>query len=215
VASGQRTKSSAIDHPALGQAVAIYDDRARTRLNLPFGLGLVVLGISGVFMGSGDLAVGNAILGWAYVGGSVFLSLWGIRGAFQAARRLRNPISLVVGRRGFEYSDGPGPISWDEVATISDPSSPAGQPRRLRVQLNDPEDYIARHALSPLSRLMLRINRDDLFLGRDTIMPVVEAESLMRRQLAEFRRAGSAPASGPASTPVRTAPRGRRPSRKR
>lgn len=212
MASGERTQSIAMDHPVLGRAVAIYDDRSRTRWNVFFGLGLVVIGIAGVYMGSGDLAGGNASLGWVYVGGGAFLVLWGIRGAFQSALRARNPIRLVVGKGGFVSSDWPGPISWDEVESISDPASPAGRPRMLRVQLDDPAGFAERHALSPVARFMFRANQGDLFLGRDMAMPVVEVETLMRRQLAEFRRTGSAAVAAPVRT---TAPRGRRPSRKR
>lgn len=211
MASSERIPSTQFDHPVLGQAVAIYDDRAATRWNFLFGLGLVVVGIAGVYMGSGDLAAGSATLGWVYVGGGVFLVLWGIRGAFQAARRIRHPIRLVVGKRGFEYSDGPGPIMWDEVATVSDPASPDGRPRMLRVQLEDPAGFAERHVLSPMARFVFRANQGDLFLGRDMALPVVEVESLMRRHLAEFNRSGPAEES----TPVRAAPRGRRPSRRR
>jgi hypothetical protein len=212
VASSEGAQPTAMDHPELGRAVAIYDDRSRTRWNVFFGLGLVVIGIAGVYMGSGDLAGGSTMLGWVYVGGGVFLALWGIRGAVQSALRARNPIRLVVGKRGFESSDWPGPVSWEEVESIGDPASPAGRPRVLRVQLYDPAGFMERHALSPIARFMFRGNQGDLLLGRDMAVPVVEVESLMRRQLAEFRR----PASAAAAAPVRTtAPRGRRPLRKR
>ena len=211
MASGERTPSTPFDDPVLGRAVAIYDDRAATRWNFLFGLGLVVVGIAGVYMGSGDLAAGSATLGWVYVGGGVFLVLWGIRGAFQAARRIRRLTRLVVGNRGFEYPDVPGPIMWDEVATVSDPASPEGQPRMLRVQLEDPATFAERHALSPLARFVFRANQGDLFIGRDMALPVVEVESLMRKHLAEFNRGGSSSEAAP----VRAAPRGRRPSRKR
>lgn len=212
MASGEQTESTAIAHPELGQAVVIFDDRSRSRLSAVLDVALVAIGISGVYMGSGDLAHGSAALGWTYVGGGVILILWGIRGIVQAVRRLRNPIRVVVGKGGFEYPGGPGPISWEEVATISDPMSPAGKPRVVRVQLDDPAGFAERNALSPIARYMIRVNKGDLVLGRDMATPVVEVERLMRHQLAEFRR----PRSAPASTPVRaTAPGGRRPSRKR
>jgi hypothetical protein len=51
-----------MDHPVLGRAVAIHDDRSRTRWNVFFGLGLVVIGIAGVYMGSGDLMAGRPTL---------------------------------------------------------------------------------------------------------------------------------------------------------
>jgi hypothetical protein len=131
VASGEQTPSAVVDHPTLGRGLAIYDNRSKTRLDVLFGFGLVVVGIAGVYMGSGDLAAGSATLGWVYVGGGVFLMLWGMRGALQSLRRMRSPVRLIVAKRGFEFSDGPGPVSWDEVETISDPASPSGQPRML------------------------------------------------------------------------------------
>lgn len=212
MASGQGTDATAKDRSALGEAVPIYDDRSKIRGNFLLTLGFVAVGLSGVYMGSGDLAGGNAILGWAYVGGGGVLAAWAVRSVFDAARRLRHPVRLLIGERGFEYSDGPGPISWSEVATIGDPGSPAGRPRILRVQLGDSEGFAERHLLSLSARFTFRANQGDLFLGRDMAMPVVEVESLMRKQLAEFRRFGSAPASTPRRA---TRPRGRRPARKR
>jgi hypothetical protein len=62
---------------------------------------------------------------------------------------------------------------------------------------------------------MIRINRGDLNLGSGLAMPIVNVEDLMRKQLAEFRRLESSPASEHAHIPAR--PRGRRarPARRR
>jgi hypothetical protein len=82
----------------------------------------------------------------------------------------------------------------------------------------DPGGFAQRHSLSPIARFMLRANQGDLFIGRDMAMSVAQAENLMRRQLAESRRSEAA-AGGPASSTGAqsraTAPRGRRPTRKR
>jgi hypothetical protein len=71
----------------------------------------------------------------------------------------------------------------------------------LRVQLSRPNEFERRHGLSPFARLALKYNRGDLVLGGGTLMPVVEAEALMRTKLAESRKPGSAKAS--ASVPAR------------
>lgn len=219
MASDQLIESAAIDHPRFGRAVAVYDNQSRTRWNVVFGVGFVVIGIAGVYMGSGDLAGGSDALGSAYVAGGFFLVLWGIRATLGSAMRLRNPIRLVIGKQGFEYSDGPGVVEWDEVDTVSDPASPSATPRMLRVQLIDPAGFARLHSLSPIARFMLRANQGDLFIGRDMAMSVAQAENLMRRQLAESRRSEAATAGGHDSSagpqPRTTAPRGRRPTRKR
>jgi len=154
------------------------------------------------------------VLGLAYAGGGVFLLLYGLWLTFLAAGRLRHPVALVVGRDGFEVAGG-SPVSWDEVATISDPASPPGEPRVVRIQLVDPDDYADRHGLGGFSRQLLRQHENDLILDRGMEMPVAEVQALMRRYLAEYRRSSHGVTEGPARPARATAPRGRRPRRKR
>jgi hypothetical protein len=108
---------------------------------------------------------------------------------------MRNTASLVVGRDGFEFRVGDGPVGWDEVESIGDRSSPDDQPRNLRVQLKDPGEYASRHSLSPVGRLLSLLNRRELVLGHDTIMPLGAVQALMRKRLSEFRDTDSAPAT--------------------
>jgi hypothetical protein len=75
--------------------------------------------------------------------------------------------------------------------------------------------FIGRHSLSPIARFMFRANQGDLFIGRDMAMPVADAESLMRRYLNESRRTATEPADAPERAARISAPRGRRPVRKR
>ncbi|HEX7431070.1 MAG TPA: hypothetical protein VF293_02655 [Candidatus Limnocylindrales bacterium] len=204
-------------HPVLGPAVAIYDDRRRTGMRLSFEIALLPLGLAGLAMARGDLASGSTVIGVAQAAGAVIVAIYGLLGARVDMKRRLNPIRLLIARDGFELSTDTGPVSWDEVATISDPRSPAGDPQNLRVQLDDPLGFAERHALSPIARVMLRFNKGDLILGSGMTRPVVTVETLMRRQLAEFHRSGS-DGSGPSAEgkPARArAPKGRRPARKR
>lgn len=204
-------------HPVLGPAVAIHDDRRRTWWRLGFEIAMLPLGLAGLAMARGDLASGNTLIGVAQAAGALIVAVWGILGAKTDVKRRLNPIRLVIARDGFELSTDKGPISWDEVATISDPRSPAGDPKNLRVQLDDPRGFAERHALSPFARVMLRVNKGDLILGSGMARPVATVETMMRRQLAEFRRSGSdGSGSFAEGKPARArAPKGRRPVRKR
>jgi hypothetical protein len=178
---------------------------------------MLPLGLAGLAMARGDLASGNTLIGVAQAAGAVIVAVYGIVCAKVDVKRRLNPIRLVIARDGFELSTDKGPISWDEVATISDPRSPAGDPKDLRVQLDDPRGFAERYALSPIARVMLRVNKGDLVLGGGMAKPVVTVEAIMRRQLAEFRHSGS-DGSGTSAEgkPARArAPKGRRPARKR
>lgn len=176
-----------VDHPVLGTAAEIYADR-RQALGSAFAyLAFATLGILGLFLGQGDLSSGSAVLGLAELAGGAILIPYSIRAALTAARRYRNPLTLVVGTQGFEYAGGNGPVAWDEVAAVTDPASRPGRQPTLRVQLNDPSDYVVRHALSPLARVMLRVNHNDLVIAHDAVIPVEAAQDLMRKRLAESR----------------------------
>ena len=191
----------------LGPAVSIFDNRRQALGSLFAYLAFACLGLLGLYIGSSDLAGGSALLGWAEIAGGVILGLYSVRAAVIAARRLRHPTALVIGTEGFEYTDGHGPVLWDEVASIGDPVPPPRVPKALRIHLDDPADYVVRHKLSPFARLMLRLSRDDLPLGRDTLMPIAEVHALMTKRLAEFRGGG-----GQADAPRARAPKRRRAS---
>jgi len=211
VAPDQPIESHA-KHPVLGPAIAVYDDRAKTKRTLIVEIALVPIGIMGVFLGNSDLSHANTLLGAAEIVVGIFLVVYGIRGAILDYRRLGHRIRLMIARDGFELYPGHGPVSWNDVADISDPRAPDGQPRTLRVQLNDRRSYAERHGLSVGARLMLALNRGDLILGTGMAMPVVDAERLMRKRLFEFQSPGAAPGEQPTPSPF---PRTRRLTRKR
>lgn len=199
-------------HAVLGQGIAVYDNRDRTRLRLIVWIAMIPLGIFGIWLGHGDVAAGNTLLGIAQALGGVIVAAYSIQAAVVDFRRLAIPVRLVIARDGFALVPGDGTISWAEVEAIGDPRSPAGQPRTLRVHLSDPGDFQQRHALSPFARLALRFNRGDLLLGSGMAMPVVKAETLMRTQLADFRRLGSGQHAARLPARVR---KGRRPGHRR
>lgn len=188
MATGRQIDSIPVDHPVLGPAISVYDDHRQALGVLFLYAAFFFLGILGVVLGNADLGGGSTVLGWAEVAGGGFLSLYSVRAVFIAARRLGQPIALVVGRDGFEYARGNGPVRWDEVATVGDPAAPPDQPRTLRVQLVDPQDYVRRHALSPIAGIELRVHRNDLYLGNGTRLSVAAVQALMNERLAESRR---------------------------
>lgn len=218
-----RPEESKTRHRLLGPGVAIGDDRSRTRLRVLFDLFLVPVGILGMFLGSGDLAGGNAVLGVAQAAGGVIVALYGVRAAVVDGQRLVFSTRLVIARDGFELLPGPRPIpwlelfpsrhpiSWNEVESIGDPRAPAGQPRTLRVQLNNSEGFASREGLSVFARIMLRFNRGDLVLGSGMAVPIVRLETVMRKHLDEFR--GSTPDSAGAHERARE-PKRRRPRKR-
>ena len=187
------------NHVILGPGVGLYDDHSRTRMRLILWIALVPLGLFGMWIGRSDLGSG-APLGVAEIVGGAVLAVYSALTAVVEARRLRSPICLVIARDGFAILPGDRTVAWDEVETISDPRSTTGRPSTLRVQLVSPSEFERRHGLSPFARLALRYNRGDLILGGGTLMPVAEAEALMRTRLAESREAGSAGGGVPVRT---------------
>jgi hypothetical protein len=100
-------------------------------------------------------------------------------------------------------------VSWDEVESIGDPGLNDDQPRSLRVHLEDAGEYASRHSLSPIGRVLFLLNRRELVLGHDTIMPLGAVQTLMRKRLSEYRGTDLAPATARAGV-TRHAPKRRR-----
>ena len=208
MASGGKIESIQVDHPVLGPALSIYDDRRQSLWTLAAYVGFFCLGIMGTLLGRGDLLGGADLLGLLEIAGGSFLSLYSIRAFVMALGRLRQPVVLMVGRDGFQCARGNGPVGWEEVAAVSNPGTTPTKPKPLRVRLDDPEDYVRRHGLSPLQRYMLRAHNNDLIIDAATLMPPAGVEAVMNERLAEFRRArqGSGEPAG--------APTNRRPKRR-
>ena len=197
---------SKINHEVLGPGIAIYDDHHRTVLRR---IGLVLLALLGVlgivWIARTDLMLGNTLLGVAEVAGSLTIFVYSAYAAVADTRRLRSEVRLVVARGGFALIPPGQPVSWDEVSSIGDPRSPAGDPKIIRVVLKDPAAYERRHGVTLLGHLNLLYNRGTLILGSGMGIPLPDVEKLMRTQLAAFRglAAGEATAPVPAPKPKR------------
>ena len=200
MASDRPTESSPVNHPVLGPAVEIYSDPRQSWGSLFLDLAFLCVALLGFMLGFGDLSGGSTanlgnltlppILGLAEIVGAAVLAAWAIRAGSLAIGRIRGPAFLVVGRDGFEYLAGKGPVSWDEVESVSDPNSRDDQPRTLRVHLNDPGAYAQRHSLTLIDRAFSLLARGDLVLGHETIMPLGKVQAMMRKRLEEFRGLG-------------------------
>jgi hypothetical protein len=183
-----------IDHPTMGPSVAIYYDRRTIRRKLLTALGMVVTGAIGAVLGLADLANGDATGAAVFLLAGAALLSYGLNEARAVFMRFRTLFSLVVSESGFESAFGVGSIGWDEVASVGfERVVGRGKPGAIRVQLNVPDQFAARHALSLPSRLMLRINDGALYVARGTGMPAPGVLDLMSDRLAEFRRTHKPP----------------------
>ena len=197
MASDRQTASTPVNHPVLGPAVEIYADRRQSWGTLFLDLAFLCVALLGFVLGYGDLTGGTVsnvgsltlppILGLGEIVGAAVIAAWAIRAGSLAIGRIRRPAFIVVGRDGFEYLAGNGPVRWGEVESVRDSSAPDEQPRTLKVQLRDPADYARRHRLSPIDRAFSLLTRGDLVLGHESIMPVPAVQALMRKRLAESR----------------------------
>jgi hypothetical protein len=201
VADGRPVESTPLNHPVLGPSLSIYSDRRQALAGLFLDLAFLCVALVGFLLGAGDLTGSNPqnagftlppILGLAQILAAFVVAGWAIRAGWHAVGRIRNPASVIVGRDGFQFQAGDGPVSWDEVDSIGDFRYPDDQPRSLRVQLSDPAEYAKRHSLSPVGLVIARLNRGELALGHDTIMPIDALQALMRKRLAEFNGEGPA-----------------------
>jgi hypothetical protein len=142
------------------------------------------------------------LLGLAEIAGSIVIAVWGLRAFIINVRMFRDPVLVVVGRDGFDFTFGHGPVMWGEVETIGDPGARGGTPGALRVYFSDPKDYEDRHDLSAFDRLMMRLSKDSITLATTNILPVDQLEKLMLKRLQEYRhpqtvRAASSGSSSP------------------
>ncbi|HEY5486879.1 MAG TPA: hypothetical protein VIK06_04460 [Candidatus Limnocylindrales bacterium] len=200
--AAESADSIEIEHPTLGPAVAIYDDRRKSRRKLLTASGMAAVGGVGVVLGLGDFANGDGTGGSVFVLAGGALLTYGINEARATLMRLRTVYSLVVSETGFEYAFGVGSIAWDEVASVGfERVARRGKPGAVRVQVKMPDEFAARHELSLPASLMLRINDGALYVARGALMPAGAVLELMNQRLAEFRRAHT-PVPAPAQ-PIR------------
>jgi hypothetical protein len=203
-ATGEQADAIEIEHPTLGPALAIYDDRRKSKRRLLTAAGMGAIGGVGIVLGLGDFANGDGTGGSIFVLAGAAMLIYGASEARTTLLRFRTAFSLVVGEAGFEYAFGAGSIAWDEVASLGfERVARRGKPGAIRVQVKEPDEFAARHELSLPASLMLRINDGALYVARGALMPAGAVLELMSARLAEFRTthkqalpAAAAPAPG-------------------
>jgi hypothetical protein len=219
---GRRIVSTPLSHPVLGPAVAIYADLGKARLNAFVDLWFMAPAALGLWLGLHDMQSGptdffgvvipGLVLGLAQIGAAFIVGGWGIRGTIMNVQLYRRKVMLVVGRDGFEASLGHGPVGWDEVASVVDPSARGGPALNVRVQLADASDYAAKHSLSALDRIELLLAKNTLTVGPPNLIATELVEDLMLMRFKEFKNPSSAATTAPSGR-ARTRPL-RRPIKK-
>jgi hypothetical protein len=163
----------------------------------------------GVSIAKSDFDAGNTLIAVLQVAAAIVVAIYALYVGRDDLKQLRRPTRLLIGREGFQASTG-SPVMWPEVASIGDPKSPQGDPRAIRVQLNDSRAFVADHKLSLVGQLLLRYNHGDLVLGSGFALTTAQVETLMRKQLADFRGVSSTEPTSP-SRPKPRPIKGRRP----
>ena len=187
-ATAEQADAIEIEHPTLGPAVAIYDDRRKSKRRLLTAAGMGAVGAVGIILGLGDFSNGDGTGGSVFVLAGAALLVYGASEARSTLLRFRTAFSLVVGEAGFEYAFGAGSIAWDEVASLGfERVARRGKPGAIRVQVKEPDEFAARHELSLPASLMLRINDGALYVARGALMPAGAVLELMSARLAEFK----------------------------
>ena len=139
--------SQPVDDPELGPGIGLFDKRSRSKRAIVLSIGALLVGLLGIYEGTGDLA-GGSQLGYFFMFSGVVLILYGIGEMRTAINRLRAPIRLVIAEKGLRALDAPGPMSWDEI-TGSDVEFHPKQRYAMgvRVRLAAPEDFAHEHRM--------------------------------------------------------------------
>ena len=205
IATAEQGDAIEIEHPTLGAAVAIYDDRRKSKRRLLTAAGTAAVGAVGIVLGLGDFSNGDGTGGSVFVLAGAALLIYGANEARATLMRFRTAFSLVVGDAGFEYAFGAGSVTWDEVASLGfERVARRGKPGAVRVQVKVPDEFAARHELSLPASLTLRLNDGALYVARGSLMPAGAVLELMNDRLAEFRRTHRPVATAPTPAVERT-----------
>ena len=203
--SGTRTP-----HPVLGSSLSIADNHSRTKWRLVLWVIVLPFCVLGLKIANSDFNAGNTLLAALQVAAAIVVAIYALYVGRDDFKQLRRPTRLLIGREGFQLSTGI-PVMWPEVASIGDAKSPQGDPRAVRVQLNDARAFAADHNLSLIGRLLLRYNRGDLVVGSGFAISTAQVEQLMIKQLDEFRGGSSNEPTSPPRPKARPI-KGRRPT---
>jgi hypothetical protein len=194
----KREPTETLDHPTLGPALAILDDRRRTRRNLALGALWTAVGALGVSMGIGDTASGDGI-GFLFGLAGLVVMLYGLNEIRLNALRLLRPVRLIIGDRGFAFATGLAPIMWQDVSAVElsvgqrDPQ-PTGIQVRVRAPGRPPQ---GRPAGRP-AREPSRAQGEWISIGGGTAMPLRDVVELMREHVRPDARRPSSAASSKA-----------------
>lgn len=177
-----------VDHPTLGPATAILDDRARTRRSIAIAAVTAAVGMLGIVMGIGDWTNGDEV-GLVFILTGLILILYGLNQARVGAARMLRPVRLVVAQGGFEFAAGPGPIAWDEVAAVSYDEVPPREtePNALRARVRAPDEFARRHSFTERARLRLQDRDGWIAIGGGMAMPLEQVLAMMKDRLDESR----------------------------
>jgi hypothetical protein len=190
---GPAIASTEIDHPTLGPSVSVFDDRRGALRHLLMSAGMAAGGILGLIVGGNDLRTAEGSTGSLLVILGLLLVIYGGTEVQATIVRLRTRTSLIIGDTGFEDPSIAGPVAWEEVKSVDFETVGRGNPKAVRVQLDNPRDFAMRHELSRTARLRLKMNGGALYVARGALMPTPEVLELMDGRLGESRQVDREP----------------------
>jgi hypothetical protein len=194
VAAKTDVDSIEIEHPALGPAVAVYDDRRNTRKTLITSVIFILAGALGTVLGLTDLPGGkDRLTNIMILVAGIGLIAFGVNETLSMWWRLRSPVRLLVGKRGFGCSITPDVIRWSEVDSIAFERVARGKPKAVRVKLADSAAFTQRHELTRRARWMLKLNDGSVYVGRGTKVAPETILDLMSERLTANMRASTPP----------------------
>jgi len=193
--------TSQIEHPELGTATAILDNRVRTRRDLWLSFASIAAGLLGVYFGYSDASAGDGTA-WFWLTCGLILVAYGVALLRSVVLRMTRPVRLVLADAGFDYPGRPGgePIDWREVAA-ADLEIPAKQDRPVGVcfQVREPEAFAARRGLHPRAAARLVSADGWISVRGETAMPLADVVALMRERIAAAKGAAASAAAATAA----------------
>jgi hypothetical protein len=174
-----------IDHPDLGAAIAILDNRRRTRRDLWLSLACLFAGFLGVYFGYTDAQNGDGTA-WFWMLSGLVLVAYGVGMLRSAVLRFISPIRFVFGAAAFDFAGRPGPepIRWAEVSA-AELEIPAKQSRAEGIcfQVRSPEAFAERRGLAPRAARRLIDGGGWISVRGETALPLDEVVDLMRERI--------------------------------
>ncbi len=195
-----------VEHPELGPATAILDNRLRTKRDLWLSLASLGAGLLGVYYGVSDAQAGDGTaFFWTFCG--LILVAYGVAALRSVAVRFVKPVRFVFGDTGFDFPGRPGigVFRWDELSA-AELEIPAKQTRveGICFQIRSPEAFAARHQLSPRATRRLVEGDGWLAVRGETAIPLEEVVAMMDERIAAAKPATHGSAAAEKRRPKRT-----------